>query len=310
MRRTFFHRVLRAGAPPLFCPFYHAVCKKVPPHLQFLYTPRTPAAFERDIQSFLKYFHPVDPGDLLKGRNRDPHQMLLTFDDGLRSFKEEAWPILKRYGIRPILFVNPNYIDSPGMMYRYKASLLLSEAENHPAPKHPFFAGDPYRLLAITYPQRQLIDELAEEWGVDWSPYIERERPYLTREELQELESEGVYIGGHSMDHPYYREITLDEQVRQTQESLDWVQEKLNTSYRFFSFPFTDDQVQAALWEGLKVDASFGTQRIKTESWPNHYQRLPMEGNSRSANYILWSEHVKFQIKRWLGRHRAKHPGS
>ncbi len=308
MLRTFFHRVMRARAPSIFCPFYHAVRADVPPHLKFLYPPRTPDQFKRDIQTFGKYFDPIDP---LRTKDKKPlgrHQILLSFDDGLRSFKEVAWPVLKRHGIRPILFVNPSFIDRPTMMYRYKASLLMHLAAQKPVPSHPYFQSHISKLLQLTYAQQDMLDELAEEWGVDWTKYVEEERPYLSLAELRQLVAEGVYIGAHSMDHPYYQELDLAGQIQQTQASLDWVQDKFDVNYRFFSFPFTDEGVSAELWERVDVDASFGTQKIKKESWPAHHQRLDMERGVQSGHSVLWYEHAAFQIKRCLGHHRAKHP--
>lgn len=308
MLRTVFHRVMLAGAPSVFCPFYHAVHREVPPHLKYLYPPRTPEAFQRDVQSFLKYFDPITPTAVLDKKSGGQHRLLLTFDDGLRSFKEVAWPILKASGIRPIVFVNPAFVDEPTMMYRYKASLLMHRAATARDLPASDYTKDPSRLLQLAYAQREVLDELAADWGVSWSEYVKSERPYLSLAELRTLASEGVYIGGHSMDHPYFHEIDLEEQVRQTQASLDWVQEKLNVDYRFFSFPFTDDGVTADWRKRVDVDLSFGTQKIKQENWPMHFQRVSMEHAHRSGRSILWSAHAGFQIKRWFGRHRAKHP--
>lgn len=310
MRRTFFQRVMRAAAPPLFVPFYHAVRPDVPPHLKCLYPPRKPEQFERDIQTFLRYFNPADPADVMAGKPAGKHQLLITFDDGLRSFADYAWPIMKRYEIRPILFVNPAFVDRPELMYRYKASVLVGALEGQTCPDHPIFNGrdgDASKLLQLRYAEREVLDELAAMLGVDWETYLAKERPYLSWAELGTLESEGVYIGGHSMDHPYYHELGAEEQIRQTRDSMAWVQEKLGVAYRLFSFPFTDEGVEASLLAKVPMDASFGTQKIKQESWPRHYQRLCMERTGWSAEQILWAEHAAFQIKRWRGRHRANH---
>jgi peptidoglycan/xylan/chitin deacetylase (PgdA/CDA1 family) len=311
MRRTFFHRVLRAGAPSVFCPFYHAVRADVPPHLKHLYTPRHPEVFARDVTTYKQYFDPIDPADFMAGKVMGRHQVLITFDDGLRSAAESAWPILKRHGIRPILFVNPDFIDRPSLMYRFKASILVDAIQKRGRPAHPFFEEgqkSASSLLTLSYGERRILDELAEQLGVDWAHYREKYNPYLSVSELQTLVSEGVVVGAHSMSHPYYQEIDLEEQVRQTQASLDWVQENLNVDYRIFSFPFTDEGVEAALLDRVSVDASFGTQKIKQEPWPRHHQRVCMEQAGAAGKNILWAEHVAFQIKRWLGRHRAKHP--
>ena len=53
--------------------------------------------------------------------------------------------------------------------------------------------------------------------GVDFETFLRQHRPYLTSEEIQTLRTQGFEIGAHSIDHPHYADLTLAEQVRQTE---------------------------------------------------------------------------------------------
>ncbi len=59
----------------------------------------------------IKFIHPKDFGDILT-QNKKQRKILFTVDDGLLSFYENAWPILKTKKIPFILFVNTREVGS------------------------------------------------------------------------------------------------------------------------------------------------------------------------------------------------------
>ena len=59
----------------------------------------------------IKFIHPKDFGDILT-QNKKQRKILFTVDDGLLSFYENAWPILKTKRIPFILFVNTREVGS------------------------------------------------------------------------------------------------------------------------------------------------------------------------------------------------------
>ncbi len=59
----------------------------------------------------IKFIHPKDFENSLS-KNKDERKILLTIDDGLLSFYENAWPILRDKQIPFILFVNTREVGS------------------------------------------------------------------------------------------------------------------------------------------------------------------------------------------------------
>ena len=59
----------------------------------------------------IKFIHPKNFRESLSN-NKDERKILLTIDDGLLSFYENAWPILKKNKIPFILFVNTREVGS------------------------------------------------------------------------------------------------------------------------------------------------------------------------------------------------------
>jgi len=86
----------------------------------------TPENFERQIQYFLRRkFRPVSlPGycESFHGRRKTGNgqrEFVITFDDGFADNFLFAWPILKKYGITPIIFLAAALIGTDKLLPRY-----------------------------------------------------------------------------------------------------------------------------------------------------------------------------------------------
>lgn len=305
-------------AQPLILPFYHSVSNTIPLHLKHLYAIKDARQFEHDIQFLIKEYRPIPITGLSKVRNQEL-QFCLTFDDGLREFKEVAWPIIQKYDVPVTLFVNSAFVDNKAMFFRFKSSLLI-EAMLH-NDKLNFttvtsIAGQPIQskaalqsfLLSASYHQRHLLDQLAEILEVDFKAYLQKNKPYLSLAELKELEQQGVIIGAHSVDHPLFNQLSLNDQLAQIKESLNWVADNFQNSIKSFSFPFTDFGLGARLFECMYeqqmalVDFSFGTAGIKNETINRHFQRIPIEDYKGSAKMALIHQYLYYLAKAPLKR--------
>lgn len=75
--------------------------------------------FERQIRYLFKKKHPVrleDIADFVANKKSLPSRAVaITFDDGYRDFKENALPILRKYGIPAILFVCTGEINAENL---------------------------------------------------------------------------------------------------------------------------------------------------------------------------------------------------
>ena len=268
----------------IIVPFYHTVAAQPLPHIKHLYRMKTVIEFQNDLDFLLKHFEPINAETLyhfhIHNITLKRPVFHLTFDDGMTEIYDIVAPILLKKGIPATFFINSGFVDSKALFYRHKESLEREGEEN--CDKN---------------------DRKEDE-------FLEKNKPYLTTEQIKELSNQGFTIGAHSIDHPYYNTISLEEQLRQTRESLNFISSIINQKLRLFAFPFTDFNVSKQFFEEIKpdVDLCFGTAGLKNDVIPFNIQRIAGETRTfKSLEVILKKEYLKYLVKFFLKRHTVYH---
>ncbi len=277
-------QLLKAIAPStaLF-PYHHLVSDEEVIHIKHLYSYKKKPQFIADLDHLLKHLKPLPVADLaasVKAGNKLPkNSFLLTFDDGFREVHDVIAPILEQKGVPAIFFINPAFIDNKELFYRCKLSLLIeavtlqsSEAILNEIAKicncKPDEAAISACIKKIDRKDDPVIDQLANALNVSFDEYLRSKQPFLSSEQLISLHKKGFTIGAHSWDHPYYKNISLEDQLEQTTSSCNYVKEKLHPVQITFSFPHTDEPLSQKLFDELlktDIDLFFGVQNQKKE---------------------------------------------
>lgn len=321
--------LLAASGRKLFLPFYHTISNLPLPHIQHLYKVKTITEFEKELDFMLRYFRPISVNELtayVKNRQTiTQNSLVLSFDDGLKEMYEVVYPILKRKGIPAIFFLNTAFIDNRDLFFRYKASLIIDKILNSDKDAYQILteasgikfkhnADAILQILSIDYKNRHLLDSMAEKLGLSFKKFLESERPYLETSQIKEMADNGFYFGAHSIDHPYFHEITPDEQLFQATESLRYIREHFGERHSFFSFPFYDTLVKRSFYEKLygddhneKPSLIFGSAGLKNDEFPFVQHRLCMEHDENGIR-LLHSEYFRYLIKAILHKNIRKHP--
>jgi peptidoglycan/xylan/chitin deacetylase (PgdA/CDA1 family) len=300
-------------------PFYHLVAAHTPPHIRYLYEAKNLKQFEEDLDFLLRHFRAIGLQDLYSHALGEKYikkpSFFLSFDDGLSSFYDVVAPMLERKGVPATCFLNPSFVDNKDIMYRYKASLIIERLSG----KNITDSG--YRniwelfgkrevkstLLDKKYSDTGLLDEIAVMAGVDFKAYLAQERPYMTGEQILNLKQRGFEFGAHSMDHPHFGTIGMEEQVCQAVESVRWVQEFAGSKTAAFAFPFTDHGVHRDVMHRIREQVGsdllmFGTAGLKKPKASAYFQRISMEVPKASAGDILKHEYIYYILKNIIGR--------
>lgn len=293
--------VIRWTKQQLFLPTYHTIQGNYPlPHIHHLYPPKTAQQFEKDLDFLLKHYQPISLETLydfvFENKALPKNSFFLSFDDGLREVYEFAFPILKRKGIPATIFLNSAFVDNKDLFFRYKASLLIEKIRTQNVSKNQLQTVEdvlsknqlsqksiPQKLLAIPFHQKYLLDDIAKILEFDFQIFLKTQKPYLSSEQINELHNNAFTFGAHSVNHPWYGELTEDEQLMQTKDSLDFVQQNFEPNHRVFAFPFHDQDVSDSFFEKIKnntiAELTFGASLFPQRERTTHFQRFPMEGN-------------------------------
>ena len=269
-----FKSLIKISKHPLLLPFYHLVSDKAPDFVKGLYKPRSIQQFKHDLDVFLTYFKPISLEEVVKYNNGEIQLMQpsfhLTFDDGLANFYSIVAPILLEKNIPATVFLNTAFVDNKDLFYRYEKVLKMQHA-------------------TCNIPH-----------------FLNTKKPYLTLKQIKELQKQGFTFGAHSVNHPLYTSISLEEQVKQTKDSLQWITTNLQEKYRVFSFPFHDAGITKNFFEIIKedVDLTFGTFGFKKDEITTNLHRLDMETATIKTKQFLVNEYAKIMAKKVIGKYK------
>jgi len=303
-------------------PFYHIVTDNRPAHIKHLYSVRTVKQFKKDLDFLITYFQHTNT--VLTESKSKQNYFNISFDDGLRECYDIIVPILKEYKVKATFFINSGFVDNKDLFFKYKASIIAEEIKKNDLTDNQKTQISTALLskrllnnkqiikyvLNINYSQKQKLDKIADVLKISFKYYLQEYKPYLTRLQIKELIKDGHQIGAHSIDHPLFSNLTEEEQIRQTYESIQCIEERFDIKTKLFAFPFTDDQVETSffnmIFKNKVIDFSFGTAGIKKDIIEKNIQRIPVEKYSMSAKRYIKTEYLLYFIKKIIGKHIIK----
>jgi peptidoglycan/xylan/chitin deacetylase (PgdA/CDA1 family) len=299
-------------------PRYHVVSDQVLAHFSGLIFARSVQKFKADVEFFLQSYAPVSLQDIishLDGTCQLPKRcFLLTFDDGFREIYDVIAPILKAQGAPAVFFVTTSVIDNRELCYQQKQSLLihaLATLENSYAKqkvsqiltKAEIEGPDLLsRIRNITYHQRKVLEKLGPVLECDFDSYVASVQPYLTSAQISNLMLQGFDIGAHSVDHPLYSDLSLEEQLHQTRDSLNWLSERFQYECQSFAFPYRDAGVSSEFFKTIfaegRLKVSFGIHGMQRHFFPRNFERFTMEQAHLNTEQALAREYFVTLLRR------------
>jgi peptidoglycan/xylan/chitin deacetylase (PgdA/CDA1 family) len=279
--------LLKAAAKPALFPYHHLVSDEDVLHVKHLYSYKNIQQFTNDLEHLLKYLSPVSLSDIReavhKKKKLPSNSFLLSFDDGFSEVYSVIAPILTAKGIPAVFFINPAFIDNQHFFYRCKLSLIIHELLKKE--KHGTVLSACRSTLSISQTgslpelidavkkinnlNEHLADSLAQTLEISFDEYLREKKPFLTTNQLHELNAKGFAIGAHSWDHPYYDLISDKEKLQQTNSSMNFVSESFHPDIKTFSFPHFDTNLSQSVLTKLKqeteIELFFGIQNQKEE---------------------------------------------
>lgn len=304
-------------------PFYHAISNNPPIHLKNLYSIKNVQQFKTDIDFLLKNYNVINFQDIqnhFRGIKKiTKPSFFLSFDDGLSEIYNIVAPILKQKGLPAIFFINSDFVDNKDLFFRYKLSIIINkliseksqnlEIKNILKKRNLFNITILESLSSIQHSNKEILDPVAQLLNISFENYLKTKKPYLTSNQIIELQKQGFIIAAHSKSHPLYSSLTIEDQLNQTKECINFVQKKFPSKNNLFAFPFSDDGVKIDFFEQLfaetEIDFTFGTAGIKKDSFSKNIQRIPME-NGKTAKQILKYEYFYYILKSFIRKNTIR----
>jgi peptidoglycan/xylan/chitin deacetylase (PgdA/CDA1 family) len=213
-----------------------------------------PAVFERQMEHLATHYRPVAAEEIVssvrEGRALPHRAVLVTFDDAYRDFGEIAWPILRRYGIPPALFVPTAYPDHPERTFWWdRIYQAINSTDRRGFDLAPFGwlrLDDPLaRRSTIRAVQRHikniphhaamsLVESICRELG----EARETRSNVLTWDELRMLASTGVTLCAHTRTHPALDQLSVDELRSEIRGGSEDLRRETGTMPSMFAYPF------------------------------------------------------------------------
>ena len=227
----------------------------------------TAAALRRQLHLLKSRYSVISPGQLLdwlqSGRVLPERAVLLTCDDGLRNTLTDMLPILQEEKVPCLFFVTGFSLGKAPVMLWYEQLYLLLRK----APPGPIESLDQElcrgteklgnrRALWWTLVKRlsgrdhdgrmQFIREtrerlnLREDWIEEYTQQTEQARRFLllTSSELDQVASQGMTIGAHTLTHPFLAESTAECAHREITDCRTALEGFLGRNVWALAYPF------------------------------------------------------------------------
>lgn len=317
-----FPLIKRLGPGKLIIPYYHVISDNEVLHARYLYKYKNVKQFIDDLEFLLKHYVPIDLLEVIQNlKNSTPvprNRFLLTFDDGFREIYDFIAPILLEKWIPATFFISSAFLDNRELCYQHKASLLVEKIRKGISPGTEgeikgilakmglSFSRLSEGVLKVDYKLRKALDRIAQILMIDFQKYLDEKQPYLTSSQVKELIDRGFAIGAHSIDHPYYSNLSLDEQLEQTVVSVKKIRENFGLDYGVFAFPSNDDGVSQEFFKKVQesglIDMTFGTGGVADQDLRGHMQRFSLEKPLLPAREIVAWQYARTFYKNLKGK--------
>ncbi len=284
---------------------------------------RTKPAFEEDIEYIRKNFNVLGLREFMeilsKGGQFPKKSVLITFDDGLAIQYDHMYPVLKSQNIPATFFINNAFIDNRDLHYERKKYIILrrlNELQDMSLEREILktISEDNDNILDLNletfvhkmkYKSKGKLDLIADKLGIPFADYLKKNRIYVSATEINTMLKNNITIGGHSIDHPNFTELSLEEQVNQALSSVNDLVKRFQLDYKAFAFPYNDRALDTALFEGISegIDVTFGTSNLCRDEFKMHYQRGSIDNSTQNSKRAIAALFAKYYGLKLSGKH-------
>jgi peptidoglycan/xylan/chitin deacetylase (PgdA/CDA1 family) len=320
-------RAERASAGSLVILTYHRIL----PHAQRRHAASRPMIlsaelFERQMAKLANRYRLLSLDEVLEhfraGRPFPNRAVHVTFDDGYADNYEHALPILSRHSVPATFFLTTGPIDRGDYLWWDDLGAgLLALSGRKPTAAKPTIDACPKRLrpiveriLGASEPPFALIDRCTSILnGTDnvtrreavsaivalAAPYHDEPRPrlMLTWDQVRTMRSEGMTMGGHTVNHTYLDELDDATGRFEIGHCLDRIQEETGSRPCAFSFPAGRTNDRSRPWlDQAGISLALTTQGGRNRSDEDRFALRRWDGGYLCVDDRFVSSYMRLEL--------------
>ena len=175
------------------------------------------------------------------------HEIVLTFDDGLRNNLTVVYPILRELKIPATMFVCPALVESGQWLWNHEMRCRLQTLAN------PELAELRMRLLTpgvsadaivewmktLRLQQRRMVETAIRQATAGFQPTAAQREAFniMNWDELRSLDQNLITLGSHTLSHPILTTLNAEEMELEVVESRRCLERRLQRKVNFFCYP-------------------------------------------------------------------------
>lgn len=298
-------RAITAGHPRIL--MYHRFSKvPAPGHVGA-------GEFEQQVRYISRHYNPVTVSRialaLYEGESLPRNSIAITVDDGYEDFFSIAWPILKKYKVPATFYVTTGFVNgdlwlwpdqlrylleqSPEIENRFNFGLFNVQTPVKAAEfEQVFWRINQIMLKADNAEKLQCLDAMASAWQVELPDEPPKGYKAVTWGQLQQMQAEGLEVGGHTKTHPSLARVSLDEAGSEISGCFQALEQNLGKAIRSFCYPNGTPEDFVGAQVELVQRAGFSCATVAFADSREHRQRYAMRRHSSSADQFQFLKAV------------------
>ena len=308
--------VIRLRARRVRILMYHACDEVESDFTAGLLSTTTPAQFAAHLAFYERHYQ-VIPLQRLEAGEIPERAAVITFDDGYRSVRLHAAPLLEQHRMPATVYLVTSVVGNQQLVWVNAMNALL---RRYPDAARPVLAG--LTGLAASAPPGAILDAVQNTAGppaiaaaletihraagVTPAQLAAEAALYVTWDDVRAMERQGISCGNHTSTHPSLTRLPLEAQRWEIAEAARTLVANGCTA-RCLAYPFGDhnaDSRVAAIAEGCTSVMEVG---LRTGPLDVHrLGRIPVDGMADAAELFACIEVVE-PAKAWL-RHLGRAP--
>ncbi len=214
--------------------------------------------------------------------------LVISFDDGSRSFYQNIFPIIKKEEIPVIHYITTGGIKNDGF-YEFWFSRVDRLIEKGACIDKKHLKQIPF------HDSLKIIEKKEREYNCESTT-----SDVMLNDQIKEIDKhDSITIGAHTVNHPCLTNISIQEARKEIVESKKHLENLLKHEIKHFAYPngdFNEEIVEAVRKAGYKTAVIIGRRWIRINE-PLNLFKIPRVFVGSNENSLSW---VKYELVRTI----------